>query len=114
MVRPAVAPLLALLLLAGTPSPAPARAKARVHHVEVQGMKFVPAELTVRVGDTVEWRNQDLVPHNVVAGGGGPGAAFASAPLQAGATFRWVARAKGAFPYVCTLHPGMSGTLTVR
>lgn len=113
MLRP-TAPLLAALLLAVPPSLAATARKPVTHTVHVREMKFVPAQLTVHVGDTVVWRNDDLVPHNVVAGGGGPGAAFASDPLQAGATFRWVAREKGAFPYVCTLHPGMSGTLTVR
>ena len=45
--------ILWLLLLRGTP--------ARMHTIEIRGMEFHPAELTVALGDTVVWINRDVV-----------------------------------------------------
>lgn len=108
------APALAALLLLAVPSESAApRQKARVHHVTMQGMVFVPAQLTVRRGDTVVWDNKDLVPHTATAGPGAA-AAFDSGVVPADASFKWVAGKRGAYPYLCKLHPGMVGSLTVE
>ncbi|PTL81535.1 cupredoxin domain-containing protein [Vitiosangium sp. GDMCC 1.1324] len=86
---------------------------ARVHHVRMKDQKFVPEELVVRQGDTVIWVNEDAVTHTVMAvGGGAP--AFDSGNIQPKASWRYVAKEKGRFPYLCSLHPGMHGVLTVR
>src|SRR5204862_476961 len=45
-------------------------AASRTHTVEIRGMEFHPAELTVAVGDTIVWINRDIVPHTATAGGG--------------------------------------------
>jgi plastocyanin len=103
----------ALLLLAAPLAPVEAKPKARVHRVEMQGMVFVPAKLTVRRGDTVVFDNVDLVPHTATAGPEAV-AAFDSGVLPAGSSFKWVAEKRGAYPYLCKLHPGMVGALTVK
>jgi plastocyanin len=80
-----------------------------VHQVAIRGMQFVPPELTVAVGDVVVWTNQDYFPHTVTAAG-----AFDSKNIESQATWRYTADRAGTFPYVCTLHPTMKGTLIVR
>ena len=71
---------------------------------------YAPAKLSVKQGDTVVVRNDDLVPHTVTAGD----RAFDSGEIAAGKTWRFVARRKGVFPYICTYHPTMKGILTVE
>ena len=72
-------------------------------------MQFTPAELTVSKGDVVEWVNLDAFPHTATAAG-----AFDSASIATQGTWRLTAGEAGTFPYVCTLHPTMAGTLIVK
>jgi len=78
--------------------------------VHIDNFVFVPAQLTVKVGQTVTWTNQDDVDHNVVAT---KGAKFESDNFGKGGTYSYKATKPGTIQYTCTLHPGMDGTLTV-
>jgi plastocyanin len=78
--------------------------------VIMDGTAFAPTALTVRSGDTVVWVNRDLFPHTATSKGGH----FDSTQIPVGATWAFVARVKGDFTYVCTLHPSMVGTLRVE
>jgi plastocyanin len=80
-----------------------------VHRVEIQGMQFVPAELTVAVGDTVEWTNVDLVPHTVTSPG-----LFDSGSLATRQPWRYTVTRAGELAYTCTFHPTMHAKLTAR
>lgn len=82
---------------------------AATHEVTIEGMKFEPAVVTVRTGDTVVWHNKDLVPHTATATG-----AFDSKEIAAGKQWTWTARKRGRHAYVCTYHPGMQGTVVVQ
>lgn len=88
--------------------------KARVHTVKLQGMKFIPSTLEVAVGDTVVWQNDDFVPHTTTATKGGAKPLFDSGNLPPKASFRYQATAPGKVPYICMLHPMMTGTIIVR
>ena len=92
-----------LLLAAAT---APSR-----HTVEIRGMEFHPAVLTVAVGDTIVWINRDIVPHTAAASGR---TKWDTGQLRQGEMGRYVARRAGVARYVCTFHPTMHGTLIVR
>jgi plastocyanin len=78
--------------------------------VVMDGTRFAPEELTVALGETVTWRNNDPFPHNVAARSG----AFRSEDLEPEG--RWQVRPtqRGVFAYACTLHPGMNGVLRVE
>jgi plastocyanin len=82
--------------------------------VAIRAFKFEPATVTVNVGDTVEWKNDDIVPHTATADGEAQKPAFDSGTIQTGATWRYVARNKGTYNYTCTLHPNMKGELIVQ
>jgi plastocyanin len=79
------------------------------HQVTIQQFKFEPQELTVNVGDTVVFTNQDAMPHNAVSAG-----KFDSGKIAHGATGKVVAKEKGTFDYICTFHPNMKGRLIVQ
>lgn len=81
----------------------------QIHTVFIQGFKFQPADLTVNVGDTVEFTNQDMVPHNAVSQG-----KFDSGKLEQGKSWKYTATEKGTFDYLCTFHPNMKGKLVVQ
>ena len=76
----------------------------------MSGIKFQPDALTVAVGDSVEWKNNDIVPHNVVAAD----KSFNSGTIAPGGSWKFVAKKAGTFPYICTLHPNMKAKLVVQ
>jgi plastocyanin len=77
--------------------------------VTIDGASFSPADLTVKAGDTVVWVNKDLLAHTATAKDG----SFNSTVIPPGKSWRFVAKAKGDFPYTCSFHP-MNGRLIVR
>jgi len=111
----------ALIAAAESPSPAsagrpanPASAPPRVVTVVIAEFKFEPAAVTVHAGDTVEWKNDDIVPHTATADGEAQKPAFDTGTIDTGAAWRYVARKKGTYNYSCTLHPNMKGKLIVQ
>jgi plastocyanin len=80
---------------------------------DVIGMKslhFQPDHVEVPVGQKVTWRNDESVPHDVVADSG---ASFSSKTFTKDGTFSWTPDKAGTVKYECTLHPGMDGTIAV-
>ncbi|HUU48382.1 MAG TPA: PEFG-CTERM sorting domain-containing protein [Nitrosopumilaceae archaeon] len=76
---------------------------------------FMPYEVTVNVGDTVTWSNDDTAAHTVTAGSAadGPSGVFDSSLFMAATTFSHTFEAEGEFPYFCMVHPWMVGIVTV-
>lgn len=79
--------------------------------VSMQGIKFNPASVTVKAGDKVTWTNKDSVGHDVTGDNFKSGD---SGGMQNGDTFSQTFDKKGTFDYVCTVHPGMKGSVTVK
>ena len=82
--------------------------------VAIRSFKFAPVTVTVNQGDTVEWKNDDIVPHTATADGSPEKPTFDSGTIKTGATWRYVAPEKGTYNYICTLHPNMKGELIVQ
>lgn len=99
-----------MVLLLGLVAAAAHRSAPRTHTVQIEGMRFSPATVVVERGDTIVWVNTDLVPHTVTSAEG----ALDSATIAPGTSWRWTAGTAAALPYVCTLHPTMSGRVDVR
>lgn len=75
--------------------------------VTIESMRFTPDHVTIETGDTVEWVWDDGdLPHDVSGDG------FKS-EVQSEGSFAQTFDDAGTFPYVCTLHSGMKGTVTV-
>jgi plastocyanin len=66
--------------------------------------------LTVAVGTTVAWTNNDSTIHTSVANG----SQWNSGSISPGQTFRFTFSTAGTFSYRCTIHPNMVGTVTVQ
>jgi plastocyanin len=88
-----------------------ARAAAGVTQtITMDGTSFKPPDLTVKIGDTIVWRNDDPFPHTATSTAG----AFDSKPLAPSGSFTFTPKAKGDYPYKCTLHPTMRGMIHVK
>ncbi len=92
-----------IALLAGTP------ARAGEVNVAIDNFTFQPAELTVKVGTTVTWKNHDDIPHMVVSAG-----KFRSKALDTDDSFSFTFTAAGDYKYFCSLHPHMTGMIKVE
>jgi plastocyanin len=77
--------------------------------VVIDSFAFTPAELTVPVGATVTWVNHQGARHDVVAADG----TFTSPLFGDGEAFSFTFAAPGEYPYVCSIHAGMEGTIIV-
>jgi plastocyanin len=75
----------------------------------MSGSRFRPATLTIALGTTVRWFNDDALPHTVSAAD----ASWDSGNVAPGATFERSYDLPGTYPYVCRYHPGMAGTIVV-
>lgn len=80
--------------------------------VAIQNYAFVPASLTVQVGDTVTWTNQDSAPHTVTVSDGPE--KFASPNLQKGDTYSHTFTKAGTYQYYCAVHPDMKASVTAQ
>jgi plastocyanin len=79
------------------------------HTVVMKATSFAPLTLTLKLGDAVVWRNDDLFPHTATAEG-----VFDSKSIAVGASWKYQPKAVGEYVYICTFHPNMKGTLKVE
>ena len=108
---------LALVVL-GPPAPpraaaeaAPAAvARAAGPGITIDNFAFGPDTLTVPVGTTVTWTNQDDMVHTVTS----KTKVFSSPGLNTGESFSYTFTAPGTYPYFCALHPRMTATVVVK
>ena len=94
-----------------TASTTAAAAAGDVVKVDMKDIKFVPADITVKVGQKIEWTNTDTPPHTVTSTT--DSAKFDSGTMQPGAKFDYTPTKAGKIDYVCTIHSGQTGTITV-
>ena len=78
--------------------------------VDIDNFAFTPAALTVTAGTTVTWKNEDDSPHRI----GDKNGTFKSAALDTDDSFSHTFAAPGEYPYICTIHPYMVGTIIVK
>ena len=77
---------------------------------------YIPLNLEVIAGTTVEWVNDDSVPHTIQSqdSQGNIIGLFNSAPLMTGDVFEFIFEEPGVYNYFCSLHPWRVGIVTVR
>lgn len=76
--------------------------------VTMAGSAFQPGTVTIASGQTVTWSNNDSLVHTVTGDG------FSSGDVAPGAIFTNTFDAPGVYPYECTIHPGMTGSVVVE
>jgi plastocyanin len=79
--------------------------------IHMKDIKFAPETATVKTGQKVCWVNDDTVQHDAQAESG---ADFKSELFGKGQTFTATVSKAGTVHYVCSVHPGMHGTLDVK
>ena len=115
MRRPLALALLGLIVLV------PAAARAPVGHaagscqagdtmISIVEYAFQGGTITIPAGTTVCWTNKGTVDHS--ASSNSP--AFNSMTLAPGDSYRFTFSADGSFPYRCTFHSGMTGSVVVQ
>jgi plastocyanin len=80
------------------------------NEVWIQDMAFNPSTILINAGTTIKWTNKDAVTHDVTSTTG----SFGSGPLNNGETFSHTFSSSGTYTYYCTIHPSMTGSVTVN
>ena len=80
--------------------------------VIIQGFVFNPSPRTISAGTTVTWVNRDASAHTTTGGSGTE--TWNSGSLSQNASFSHQFTVPGTYQYVCTIHPGMHGTIIVN
>ena len=94
-----------LMLLAGTQA-----AAAEDVSILIKNFDFGPMNVTVAPGTTVVWKNLDGEPHTVASADG----LFRSQALDQNDSFRFTFEKPGTFRYICSIHPNMKASITVK
>jgi Icc protein len=80
--------------------------------IAIGNFTFSPANLEVPAGTTLQWVNEDDVPHIVVGTDGG--SPLKSPPLDTDGKYSVVLSRPGTYRYFCSLHPHMTGMVVVK
>jgi plastocyanin len=92
------------------PAATPAAPAGPVARAGMRNLAFVPGTITIQAGTTVEWTNNDPLPHSVTSDNG----TIDSGLIGSGNRWRHTFTTPGTFTYHCTPHPFMKGTVVVR
>jgi plastocyanin len=101
--------LLLLVAIAGVAATTVSLA-ADTRVVAIRPAGFAPATRTIQTGDSVRWRNDDTVDHQVVADNGH----FASPVLRPRQSYTRIFNTAGRFPYRDALEPAERGAIVVQ
>ena len=91
-----------------TPPPTPT---AKTVDVSIRFPSFSPNPVSINVGDTVRWTNNDTFQHTATGDGGTP--AFNTGTINGGQAISHTFNSAGTFPYHCNFHTNMTGTVVV-
>jgi plastocyanin len=83
---------------------------------ETSNACYLPQDITISTGDTVQWDNVDNAAHTVTGGSpsDGPSGVFDSSLLMAGLDYSFTFNDAGNYDYFCMVHPWMVGSVTVN
>ena len=83
----------------------------KTYEIKIDNFSFGPMHLTVPIGSTVTWVNQDDVPHTVVSV---EGKVFKSPALDTDERFSYTFTKAGTYAYFCSVHPKMTAMVIVQ
>ncbi|MGZ3864888.1 MAG: cupredoxin domain-containing protein [Bacteroidia bacterium] len=96
-----------------TPAPASTSTIANnqpANEITIQNMSYSPSSITVKTNTTVKWTNKDGTAHTVTSSTG----LFDSGNINNGDSYSHQFTSAGTYTYKCTIHSGMTGTITVN
>jgi plastocyanin len=83
-----------------------------VRRIEISKLSYSPAEVTIHLGDTIEWANNDPIAHTATAKPSETGGAW-EVLIAPGKTAKYVPTLTGTISYYCRFHPNMKGRFIV-
>lgn len=89
---------------------APSMGTPGANEVWIQNSTFTPASITVAVNTTIKWTNKDGITHTVTSNN----ALFDSGNIGNGGTYSRQFTTAGTYPYHCSIHSSMAGTVVVQ
>jgi len=83
---------------------------------KIDQLYYDPQDITVSIGTTVKWTNNDEMIHTVTSGTLelGPSGIFDSSILNAGSSFEHTFSSAETVDYYCIVHPWMTGSVTTE
>jgi plastocyanin len=78
--------------------------------VKIDNFVFGPQTVTVPMGTTITWTNHDDIPHTSVSAEG----VFKSKVMDTDDKFSYTFTKAGTYPYFCSIHPRMTGSVIVK
>ncbi|MEI8060664.1 MAG: plastocyanin/azurin family copper-binding protein, partial [Ferruginibacter sp.] len=81
------------------------------NEILIQNFAFSPSTLTIKVGDSVTWKNQDSASHTIVSDSGSE---ISSSSLSNGGIYTHTFSIAGTYNYHCSIHPSMKGKVVVQ
>ena len=78
------------------------------HTITIENNTFNPSQITIKTNDQVQWSNEDTVEHQIKGEGWG------DIPIKSGEKYTQAFIKPGTYPYSCTIHPEMTGTIIVE
>jgi len=106
--RSIIALMLPAIILSGCNTTSEKAAPVK-HIIDINEMRFQPAELSIHAGDTVEWINHDLVDHDITEE---KNKDWRSGVLKNGQSWKTVI--KKTTDYYCSIHVVMKGKLSIK
>lgn len=85
---------------------------ALTFRMDIQNFAFQNSSITIHPGDTIIWTNKDTVPHTVTSTDGT--GELDSPQLSTNEDYSHIFNTVGTFFYHCSIHPSMTGTVTVQ
>jgi plastocyanin len=83
-------------------------ARAETIQILMDKMAYIPLEVSAKVGDTIEWVNNDILIHTATARNGDWDITIAPRKTE-----RLVLKKGGTIEYFCRFHPNMKGRVAI-
>ncbi len=99
---------IATIAISSSSANAADKSSPRHHVVEIYKFKFIPAELETSPGDTIVWKNLDIVPHTITAAD----KSWDSGTIKKAGEWQTVVRSEAPGAYFCRFHPAMKAQVT--
>lgn len=80
------------------------------NEIWIQNNAFTPSSITVAVNTTIKWTNKDGVSHTVTSNS----SLFESGTIVGSGTYSHQFTTAGTYPYHCSIHSSMTGTVIVQ
>jgi plastocyanin len=109
----AISPQVTIVPISTSPTAATVTATpaGQTSQVNISNFTFSPATMTIRVGTRVTWTNNDSTTHTVTSDPNGE--TFSSGNLAPGSSYSFTFNRAGTYPYHCSIHTFMHGTVVV-